>query len=118
MFCKQLRCTNWFTISEKSIMRSMFLHRCTSMHQKPQQGIQKLLSFGPVVYKYIWYIRTQWYIRTYIRTKGRNFKTFLKENYRYEIALDSWYLFTKKNVEHGTLDMSEFYNRFDKRHAI
>ena len=36
---------------------------------------------------------------TYILTEGRNFKTFLKENYA--SALDSCYMFTKKNVEHG-----------------
>ena len=33
-------------------------------------------------------------MNTYILTKGRNFKTFLKENYA--IALDSCYLFFKK----------------------
>ena len=38
-------------------------------------------------------------INTYILTEGRNFKTFLKENYA--SALDSCYMFTKKNVEHG-----------------
>ena len=33
-------------------------------------------------------------MNTYILTEWRNFKTFLKENY--PIALDSYYLFTKK----------------------
>ena len=33
-------------------------------------------------------------INTYILTEGTNFKTLLKENYA--IALDSYYLFTKK----------------------
>ena len=44
----------------------------------------------------------------YILKEGRNFKTFLKENYI--ITLDSCYSFTKKNVEHGIeLDIDSAY---------
>ena len=60
----------------------------------------------------------------YILTEGRTFKTFLKENDA--ISLDSCYLFTKNNVEHGfehdtdsaygvyTSDIPELYSRFDE----
>ena len=62
-------------------------------------------------------------MNTYILIEaGRSFKTFLKENYA--IALDSFFLFTKKmlNMEllnmilifMETLDTPEIYSRFDE----
>ena len=38
-------------------------------------------------------------INTYIITDVINFETIMKQNYA--VALDSCYMFTKKNVEHG-----------------
>ena len=38
-------------------------------------------------------------MNSFILTEGRNFKKFFKENYA--TTLDSCYIFTKKNVEHG-----------------
>ena len=75
----------------------MFLERVVhAMHQKSQQAIQKryvpefpilsahkLLSCRLVVFNDF---------NTYILTEGRDFKTFVKENYA--IALHSCYLFT------------------------
>ena len=37
-------------------------------------------------------------MNSYLMTEGRNFKTFLKDNFG--INLDSCYIFTKKIVEH------------------
>ena len=42
----------------------------------------------------------------YILTEGRNFKTFLKENYA--IALESCYLFTKKVLSTELIVLMEF----------
>ena len=39
-------------------------------------------------------------MNTYILPESRTSKTFLEENY--PIAFSSCYLFTKKNIEHGT----------------
>ena len=86
-------------ISEKSILRWPLLHhRGASMHQKSQQGLQKnfesefpvlsvlkLPSYGLVVFTDM---------NTYILTEGRDFKTFLKENYA--VALENYYLFAKR----------------------
>ena len=66
------------------------------MHQTSQRGIQKihsglkLLFCGLVVFIDM---------NTYVNIGDRRSKTFLKEDCA--IALDSCFLFTKKNVKHG-----------------
>ena len=39
-------------------------------------------------------------IKTYMLTEDSNFKTFIKE--KYATALEGYYIFCLKNVEHGT----------------
>ena len=96
----------------------MFCHRGACMRQMSQRGKQKhfvsefsiqlvlkLPSCGQVVFIDMY---------TYILTEGKNFKTFLKENYA--IALDSCNLFTKMlNMELHTLEIPEIYNKFDEK---
>ena len=57
-------------------------------------------------------------MNTFILTEGKNFKTFLEENYA--VILDGCYLFIA-NVEHGIehdVDIPEFYVRFHEYLAI
>ena len=70
-------------ISEKSVTRRTFLS-CVGLHQKSQQGTRISNLFTPEI--------TLLWINTYIITEGRNFKTFLKENYA--TFLHSCYIFT------------------------
>ena len=82
-------------ISEKSITRRCAcLHHGACMHQKSQQGIQKILLALKLPLCGL-LIRT----RIELIERDRSFKTFLNENYA--IALDSCFLFTKKNVKYG-----------------
>ena len=80
--------TIWFMISEKSITRCTFLHFVARMHQKIlTRHTEKLCtkiynSFNPY-FNFIWTSCFYWYEHT----EGRNFETFLKENYA--ITLDS-----------------------------
>ena len=82
----------------KSITRCTFLQHDSHMHLKSQRGIQKnCVSEFPVLSalkspssRLVVFID----MNTNILTEGRNFKTFLKENYA--IALDSCCLFTKE----------------------
>ena len=77
-------------ISEKNITRRTFLHRGACIHQKSQQGIQKIISaLKLILCGLVVFIDMNTYTEV-----GRNFKTFLKENYA--IALGSCYLFTEK----------------------
>ena len=83
---------------KKSITRCTFLQHDSHMHLKSQRGIQKnCVSKFPVLSalkspscRLVVFID----MNTNILTEGRNFKTFLKENYA--IALDSCCLFTKE----------------------
>ena len=95
MFCKRLRDTILFMISEKEsyVSAAWCTHapKVSTRHkicvpEFPILSAHKLPSCGLVV-------------NAYIITEERDFKRFLKENYT--IALDGCYLFTKKmlNVE-------------------
>ena len=114
----------WFMISEKSITRRCAcLHHGACMHQKSQQGIQKILLALKLPLCGL-LIRT----RIEFIERDRSFKTFLNENYA--IALGSCFLFTKKkkmlNMELLNMisivfmetGIPEIYSRFDEYLAI
>ena len=51
----------------------------------------------------MWTSTTSFHRYEHILTEGRNFKTFLKESYA--VALDSCYIFNKKNNKNEKLNM-------------
>ena len=130
----RFRHTIWFMISEKTMTKCAFIHRGDGhMHQKSHQkrltknlcsrisnsfNPQKLPSYGLVIFIDM---------NMYLFTEGRNFNTFLKENYA--IALDVCY-FTKQMLnievnmilivlmEFAYIDIAELYSRFDVFLAI
>ena len=82
----------------KKVIESACFFVVPAWHLKSQQGTQKncapeflilsalkLTPYGLVVFVNM---------KIYILTEGKNFKTFLKENY--EIGLNSCYIFNKK----------------------
>ena len=85
------------------IMRCIFLHHSVGiMHQKSQQGIQKNFvsefSILSALKLRLCELMAFADMNTCILIEGRNFKTFVNENYA--IALESCYLFSKKMFEH------------------
>ena len=69
----------WWRMAPKVLTR--YKKDCTP--ENPILSVLKLRSYGLVVFIDM---------NTYILTEGRNFKTFLKENYA--VDLDSCYIFT------------------------